>query len=514
MTNATRIYRNLSLPLLKTSDLRETIYEWLNLLKENMPVDGVTIQTLEPSLKSTRSIIWCSITEVFPEMIQEIFPDTIIPMPREVRHHLKDNPLPNSRIINNFENDPVGEYFIPISGNDLSAIVMFLSEGGKRFGAVALVAAGKNRYTREDLELFSQLKEPLAMALKYHLLGQENLKLQNILSERDDRTKQRVGTKDIIGSKFGLRNVMNMVHLISSLDSPVLITGETGVGKELIANAIHDASPRRDGPLISVNCGAIPETIVDSELFGHEKGAFTGAVTQRKGRFERAHQGTIFLDEIGELRPEIQVKLLRVLQNGEIERVGGSEQIKVDVRVIAATHRNLEKMVSEKRFREDLLFRINVFPIVIPPLRGRTQDIPALVDYFIRKKCEELKIQPLPSLDRNAIDKLTQYPWPGNVRELENIVERELILYDGSPLAFNTLLSNPKKGLKKERHSSRQELLPLDEVMIHHIKQVLNETNGRISGPKGAAKILGLHPNTLRNRMKKLGILYKKKDFQ
>ena len=215
--------------------------------------------------------------------------------------------------------------------------------------------------------------------------------------------------------------------------------GETGVGKEVIANAIHNLSLRSNGPFIRVNCGAIPPTLMDSELFGHEKGAFTGALFQKRGRFERADGGTIFLDEIGELPLEAQVRLLRVLQEKEIERVGGTETIQVDIRVIAATHRNLDQMLAEGRFREDIYFRLRVFPIAIPPLRLRPEDIPVLVQHFIQKKCREMKTVKIPSLAPGALDRLMLYNWPGNVRELENAVERELIVNKGSLLSFDDL---------------------------------------------------------------------------
>jgi len=291
------------------------------------------------------------------------------------------------------------------------------------------------------------------------------------------------------------------------MDSPVLILGETGVGKEMVANYIHYASHRRNGPLIKVNCGAIPENLMDSELFGHEKGAFTGALEQKRGRFERADRGTIFLDEVGELSQQAQIRLLRVLQEKTIERIGGSREIPVNVRVISATHRNLQQMVADGEFREDLWFRLNVFPIAIPPLRERKADIPALAEHFIQKKAQALKLRQKPELQYGAMDQLLAHDWPGNIRELENFIERALIQYRGGRISFASLFDQSGRPDTKPSGTGPSARTPtLDEVMAQHIRQVLAETNGKISGPGGAAEILGLHYSTLRHRMRKLGI--------
>ena len=301
---------------------------------------------------------------------------------------------------------------------------------------------------------------------------------------------------------------MENVRSVAPLSSPVLLLGDTGVGKEVIAGAIHNASLRRDEPFIKVNCGAIPETLMDSELFGHEKGAFTGALNHKRGRFERAHNGTIFLDEIGELSLEAQVRLLRVLQEKEIERVGGTESINVDIRVIAATHRNLNAMILEGKFREDLYFRLNVFPIYIPTLRERKGDIPGLVQHFIQKKSRDLKLTAIPTLAPKALDQLLAHHWPGNVRELENAVERAIILHREEPLSFAEL--GPKKELEVTPVSASEDMesFDLDQVTADHIRRVLMVTNGRVEGEKGAADLLGINPGTLRGRMRKLGISF------
>ena len=315
----------------------------------------------------------------------------------------------------------------------------------------------------------------------------------------------------LIGADFGLSNVLEMVRQVSPMNSPVLLLGETGTGKEVIANAIHKASKRKDNPLIKVNCGAIPESLIDSELFGHEKGAFTGAVSMKRGSFERAHTGTIFLDEIGELSLAVQVRLLRVVQEKTIERIGGTKIIPVDVRIISATHRSLEKMIKERTFREDLWFRLNVFPIMIPPLRQRPEDIPDMVQHFMDKKSRELKVQNRTDLPQNFLKKLQQHKWPGNVRELENLVERFLIT--GRMKVFSAL------G-EKESLPDKSDFDPdidgsynttLDEIISNHLKSVLKITGYRIEGKKGAASILGMNPSTLRSKLRKFKIGFGRK---
>jgi transcriptional regulator with GAF, ATPase, and Fis domain len=300
---------------------------------------------------------------------------------------------------------------------------------------------------------------------------------------------------------------MEKARQVAALDSPVLLLGETGVGKDVIANAIHYSSPRRNGPFVNVNCGAIPDTLIDSELFGHEKGAFTGAISQKRGRFERADKGTILLDEIGELPPQAQVRLLRVLQDKEIERVGGTKTIPLDIRIIAATNRKLEEMVKANQFREDLWFRINVFPIWISPLRERKSDIPALLQHSINLKAKELKLPAIPTLSPGAINPLMEYDWPGNVRELQNVVERALILNPNGPLTFEHL----NLAQQKESSESQEQTIEpdnLDEVISRHIRRALSKAKGKIHGPGGAAELLGINASTLRNRMNKLGIDY------
>jgi formate hydrogenlyase transcriptional activator len=390
-----------------------------------------------------------------------------------------------------------------------SSIVMLLIIEEKPMGFLIALAEGKDRYAEEHAHLLSLLREPFYIALSNTLMHREVLLLKERLAD-DNRYLHsellRLSCEDIVGVDFGLKKVMEMVRQVAPLDSPVLLLGETGTGKELIAGAIHQSSYRRDGPFIKVNCGAIPHTLMDSELFGHEKGAFTGAHSQKRGRFERAHEGTIFLDEIGELSLEAQIRLLRVLQEKEIERVGGTGPIKVDIRIITATHRDLEAMLREDRFRVDLYFRLQVFPINIPPLRERVGDIPALVQYFIRKKSREMKLASIPTLAHGAIDRLMAYQWPGNVRELENMVERALILSGGEPLAFSELQPPVPQIVANSPATIENRSMNLNLAMVRHISQALEMTGGKVEGREGAAELLGINPGTLRHRMRRLSI--------
>jgi transcriptional regulator with GAF, ATPase, and Fis domain len=303
----------------------------------------------------------------------------------------------------------------------------------------------------------------------------------------------------IVGRSQALREVLLQADRVAATDSTVLVCGETGTGKEIVARAIHDASERRDGPFIKVNCAAIPHGLLESELLGHEKGAFTGATAQRIGRFELAHRGTLFLDEIGEMTLELQPKLLRLLQEREFERVGGTRTVRSDVRVIAATHRDLPAMVHQRTFREDLFYRLNVFPLVLPPLRNRRQDIPLLVAHFVTELAERFN-KDVSAVPPETLQHLKDYDWPGNVRELQNVVERAMILAQGSILKFPTLHNDA---------SPAAEELPGDDlaaVVRAHILAVLEATGWTVAGPRGAAARLGVKRSTLNYRMKKLGI--------
>ena len=332
-------------------------------------------------------------------------------------------------------------------------------------------------------------------------LQQQNLYLQ-------EEIKSEYNFEEIIGGSAALRTVLAKVGPVAPTDSTVLILGETGTGKELVARAVHNLSRRKDRPLIKLNCSALPTGLVESELFGHEKGAFTGATERRTGRFELADGGTIFLDEVGELPPEAQVKLLRVLQEREFERVGGAKTIRVDVRVIAATNRDLAQAVAVGKFRQDLYYRLNVFPVELPPLRERTEDIPLLVHYFVGRYAAKVG-RTITGVPKDAMQRLTAYRWPGNVRELENVIERAVILSPGSELAVAPELLPvlpAASGAAGTTDLPAGDPAALEEVDRQHIVAVLKRTGWRIDGPKGAARLLNMHPSTLRSRMQKLGI--------
>lgn len=427
------------------------------------------------------------------------------------------DPLHPDFITNNPANDPVAKIFWEADRHPVVSYISSLLEvGDNKIGIVSLLSKGYNRYAVKDLKLLNQLNGPFTISLSNALKHRELKRLKEMLADDNrylNRQLYQLTGDEIIGQHFGLREVMEMVKQVAPLSSQVLLFGETGTGKEVIANAIHYSSPRADAPFIKVNCGAIPDSLIDSELFGHEKGAFTGALKQKRGRFERAHGGTLFLDEIGELPLGAQVRLLRVIQTREIERIGGTEPVPVDIRIIAATHRNLEEMVSRGKFREDLWFRLNVFPITIPPLRYRTDDIPALVSFFIEKKTREMNLSNGKNPAPGAMEALQAYSWPGNVRELENMVERALIRSvtdpPGTPLRFDEPGLSQNRPLKNRPAApSPPPVLNMDQAMKHHIESVLHLANGKIRGPNGAAELLGIPSSTLRNRMNKLGILY------
>jgi len=361
-----------------------------------------------------------------------------------------------------------------------------------RAGAEIERIEAQNLLEKTNRELAVRLKE--IEALKNQLQA-ENLYLQ-------EEIKLNHNFEDIVSKGKRFQKVLQQVEQVAPTSATVLILGESGTGKELIARAIHNLSKRNSRPLVKVNCAALPATLIESELFGHEKGAFTGALERKIGRFELADSSTIFLDEIGELPIELQAKLLRVLQEGEFERLGNPKTMKVNVRVIAATNRNMDTALEKKEFREDLFYRLNVFPIHCPPLRERKEDIPHLVKHFLKK--HEMNMgKSIAAVENKVMDALINYNWPGNIRELENLIERAMILSEGNILEYGDWL--PSANVQPGRNSKKT-LQKLEEVEKEHILETLNKVNWRVSGERGAAKILGINPTTLEARMKKLGI--------
>jgi transcriptional regulator with GAF, ATPase, and Fis domain len=478
---------------------------------ELIPVDRMFLQVFEPDLGAMRTL--ATATADTGGTLDLLTP--LADVSREQIRRIREEHTEETVVIDSEDRNPVAREMLRFHGiPGWSILRMRLATEDGRIGAAVLTAEGADRYDASHARLLGLLEEPFTIALANVLVHREVVRLRDRLADDNRYLHQelrRLSGAEIVGADFGLRGVMHQVRHVAPTESPVLLSGETGVGKDIIANAIHLGSPRRDGPFIPVNCGAIPETLLDSELFGHEKGAFTGALSRKRGRFERAHGGTILLDEIGEMPLPAQVRLLRVLQHRDIERVGGTQRIPVDIRIIAATNKNLEAMVRAGRFREDLWFRLYVFPIEVPPLRARTSDIPALVQHFIERKAGELKIGETPELAPGAIDDLMAYDWPGNVRELENLIERAMILrHRGEPLRFDDLGTTLPGKTAAAPPGAEEDLLELDAVVARHIRRVLAMTGGKIHGPGGAGELLGMNPNTLRHRMKKLGIPFLK----
>jgi formate hydrogenlyase transcriptional activator len=378
-----------------------------------------------------------------------------------------------------------------------------LIRGDRVLGTLNVASRRDHAFTADDLDLLNHVGNQVAIAIENALAYRQIAELKNKLAEEklylEDEIRTQYNFEEIIGESAALKRILNQVETVAPTGSTVLIQGETGTGKELIARAIHSLSDRHERTFVKINCAAIPTGLLESELFGHEKGAFTGAISQKIGRFELAHGGTLFLDEVGDIPLEIQPKLLRVLQEQEFERLGATRTLRVDVRIVAATNRDLSKMVEERQFRSDLYYRLNVFPIVVPPLRERPEDIPILVRYFAQRLARRMNkhIETIPS---EAMRALTLYPWPGNIRELENFIERAVILSKGSKLEI------PLSELKNSEEVSSAETLTLEEAERRHILQALDETKWVIGGPRGAAARLGMKRTTLHSRMQKLGI--------
>ncbi len=402
------------------------------------------------------------------------------------------------------EEPPFFEHGLLIQEGIRAAISIPLTVKGKLLGTLNVGSRVPGRYGEKDASLLAAIAEQVALALENLLAYEEiaalkaRLEQENLYLQEEVRAEAAFG--DVVGESPAIRGVLANARKVAKTDSTVLVTGETGTGKELIVRAIHGLSRRKDTILVKVNCAALPAGVIESELFGHEKGAFTGALSRKVGRFELANGGTLFLDEIGDLPLELQAKLLRVLQDGEFERVGGTQTLSADVRLIAATNRDLERAVSEGRFRADLYYRLNVFPIFIPPLRERLQDVPRLARHFAMLYASKMGKQ-VGSPGADVLDRLASYSWPGNVRELQNVIERAVILSSKGRFELGGIAAQPAGAAPKQRNRT------LEEIEREHILAVLGETGWRVSGERGAARILGLKRTTLEARMKKLGIV-------
>lgn len=459
-------------------------------------------------------------------------PVTEVPIDGSIAGWVWQNQQP--AIVNDLEHDtrfPATKKLRPYPAK--SSCSLPLTTAHQRLGALIVWSEELDAYDELDLEFAQLVATQIAVAIDNAIHFEEaQLYQQQLASERDalrrmleentqayreiDALKNKLeeeklyleeeisdqfNSREIIGNSPSLKRALQAAQTVAATDSNVLIFGETGTGKELIARAIHNLSTRKEHTLVRVNCAAIPTGLLESEMFGHEKGAFTGAIEQRKGRFELAHKGTLFLDEVEDIPLDLQPKLLRVLQEQEFERLGSSRTTKVDVRVVAATNTDLEELVGEKKFRSDLFYRLNVFPITLPPLRERIEDIPLLVHFFTQKFAKRMK-KPIERIPTEVVTALSRYSWPGNIRELQNLIERAVILSRGSVLEVPLTELKQSGRVVTEQSASNS----LESVERDHILRILRETNWVIGGPTGAATRLGLPRTTLNNKMQRLGI--------
>lgn len=504
----------------KHLDLQETVQATVDLLRASVPL--VSIEILELDDRSLQLIATSlpnkRIRQPIPLKSQGI--GKLLHWIRSGNLWQNDTPVASDLPLDTLLGDGLAERTRP----DRTLAGPMLLEG--RHGSWAILS-WRHTTGRDEVELANSLVEPLSVAVLNDLRLAEIKRLK--AAAEADRTsllsrlgRSQVHEADVVGANKGLRQVFERIDLVAESDLPVLILGETGTGKEVVSRAIHLKSRRSAAPFIRVNCGAIPSELIDSQLFGHEKGSFTGAVDQHQGWFERADGGTLFLDEIGELPLAAQVRLLRVLQDHQVERVGGRQPISVDVRIIAATHRDLAAMVKSRSFREDLWYRINVFPILLPRLQDRKEDLPELVRHFLQKASTRFGLPMVEPTERD-LALLSSYPWPGNIRELHAVIDRAAILGNGTSLEVAKALgitaevarnNDPpvhrvSESLDNQPHlplDGSSTLLTLDQAMKAHIEQALALTQGRIEGDRGAAKLLDINPHTLRARMRKLGI--------
>lgn len=498
----TKFISEFTLRICGTLDFEQALNNAYTLLNSIIRVDDIYLDTFgEDFSKVTRVCVVC-------RSGFNCCTDTIsVPadMAEAIKNTTSDVLLTSENL--KYTNDE--EFKVKTGAKGASGIAIRVKKEDNVVAFVILRATEEDIYTQEHVEFLKGIETPLALALSNYFEYSKLVSAKEELEEEFKYLESELLNKqptDVIGSREGIFKILQDVNQVVGLNNNVLITGDTGVGKEVVANYIHKSSNFSNGPFVKIDCGAIPESLIESELFGYERGAFTGATAPKKGKIERAEGGTLFFDEIGELPIQTQTRLLRALQHKEIVRLGGSKPIKVDCRIVAATNRDLEKMVHKGEFREDLWYRLNVFPVYIPPLRERKSDIPVLINYMLKKKCKTLGLKQAPKIDNGLMQMLVNYDWPGNVREMENVIERELILNHDKGLLFSCILGS-RTIQPTIRESTIDMVTDLDTVVRNHIQKVLEKVGGKISGKGGAAELLGLHPNTLRNKMIKLGMI-------
>ena len=482
--------------LVSNLNLRELVSAVSGCLRRVLPHDVAGLALYDPTINKLRATAM-----EFPDHEEIFIEDDIIELDGTLSGRAFTTRLPV--IINS--SDLSSDRFAIRTGLKSGCKIPLISHD-RVLGVLGVGRLSEDAFTEEDMDLLTAVGEQVAVAVENALAYRQIDELKNRLQEEKHYLQEEIRSEynfeEIIGTSPALKRALEDVQTVAPTDSTVLIFGETGTGKELIARALHNLSGRSNHPLVKVNCAAIPTGLLESEMFGHERGAFTGAVEQRKGRFELAHRGTIFLDEVEEIPLELQPKLLRVLQEQEFERLGSGKTIRVDVRVIAATNADLAQMVAEKKFRRDLYYRLNVFPIMLPALRERAQDISLLVHFFAQRFAQQMK-KSIKTISPEALAQLTAYSWPGNIRELQNLIERAVILSRGS------VLEVPLGEIKKPANEilvNRGGPVTLEALEREHIIKTLREAGWVIGGNAGAAARLGLNRTTLNNRMRKLGI--------
>jgi formate hydrogenlyase transcriptional activator len=490
----------ISMVLLSNLDVRELFTAISATLRRIMPHEYASLAFYEPESKDLRLL---SLEQ--PETEAALGKEMLSPAQEALAGRAMNSRQP--LVLNDLENSAARTKATDrlIAEGVKSACFMPLITQDRVLGTLNLVSRQKGAFDQQHVDLLQQVASHVAIALDNALTHRKVAELKERLAEEKLYLEEEIRTEyhfeEILGESAALKRILKQVESVGPTNATVLILGETGTGKELIARAIHDLSPRRDRTFVKLNCAAIPTGLLESELFGHEKGAFTGAISQKIGRLELAHEGTLFLDEVGDIPLELQPKLLRALQEKEFERLGSTKTIPVDVRLLAATNRDLAKMVADREFRSDLFYRLRVFPITVPPLRERAEDIPILVRYFAQKHAERMhrRIEIIPP---EAMEALTRWHWPGNVRELENIIERAVILSPGPVLRIPLAELVPVEGEEDNGNGSGT----LEDAERDHILRILRETRGIIGGPNGAAARLGLKRTTLNSKMRKLGI--------